>query len=264
VIIYKITCKINNKVYIGQTIKSIDHRWKEHLSASIKGQSLFYRAIKKYGADSFLIEVLENCTSEEELNLREVFWIKKFSSFGDNGYNLTEGGQGCNGYRHSDDVKTHLSKVHKGRKFSDEHLKNLGLAQKERMRRSPHGEDARKKMSEGAKNKKISDEHKKKISESNRLRALKNPMSQEKRDSFKERMNSIESIEKRKESMKNFRHSEETKKKISEKRKGKKLPPRSKEHRQKLSEAKRKRDEERKCKKILEENTGSHPSVLTD
>jgi len=65
--------------------------------------------------------------------------------------------------------------------------------------------------------------------------------------------------------MKNFRHSEETKKKMSEKRKGRKLPPRSEEHKQKLSEAKRKRDEERKCKKILEEEKGgSQLSVHMD
>jgi len=264
-IIYKITCKVNNKIYIGQTIKTVEQRWKEHVGTSIKGQSLFCRAIRKYGPDSFLVEVIESCSTEEDLNLREIFWIKEFSSFGDNGYNLTEGGQGCSGYHHTKDMKLHLSEIHKGRKFSDEHLKNLGLAQKERMKRSPHSEEARKKMSEGARNRKISEEHKKIISESNRLRALKNPMSGERRNSFKERMQSIEAAEKRKESMKNFRHSEETKKKMSEKKKGRKLPPRTEEHKQKLSESKRKLDEERKCKKILEEEKiGSLLLVHTD
>ena len=51
---------------------------------------------------------------------------------------------------------------------------------------------------------------------------------------------------------KGFNCSEETKRKMSESRKGRKVPPRSEEHKRKLSEAKRKRDKERKCKKALE------------
>lgn len=92
--IYKITNKINNKSYIGQSI-NIEQRWKEHkkriynLNCSEYNKPL-YRSIRKYGLENFTFEVLEEC-SQELLNEKEQYWIKKFNSF-EEGYNLTPGG----------------------------------------------------------------------------------------------------------------------------------------------------------------------------
>ena len=44
-IIYKITNKINGKVYIGQTVNSLQQRWREHRNA--RDKNLFHNAIRK-------------------------------------------------------------------------------------------------------------------------------------------------------------------------------------------------------------------------
>lgn len=90
--IYKITNLINGKVYIGKTERSIEKRFKEHLSDS-KSDSInrpLHSAIKKYGFSNFKIELLEET---EECNEREMFWIKYYNSY-DCGYNATVGGDG--------------------------------------------------------------------------------------------------------------------------------------------------------------------------
>lgn len=68
--IYKITNNINSKVYIGQTIGTIEKRFNEHKRAAIKGcHYALHRAIKKYGIDNFSveeIELLRNLYQEKE------------------------------------------------------------------------------------------------------------------------------------------------------------------------------------------------------
>lgn len=96
-LIYKHTNKINGKVYIGQTKQSPTSRWKNGLGYSDKHNSVFSRAIKKYGWNNFDHEIIEeNISSQEQANLREIFWIKHFNSYigfdNTNGYNMTLGG----------------------------------------------------------------------------------------------------------------------------------------------------------------------------
>lgn len=58
--IYKITNTINDKVYIGKTTRTIEERWKEHLN-SIKDKDFkIYRAFRKYGVKTFLLNQLKN------------------------------------------------------------------------------------------------------------------------------------------------------------------------------------------------------------
>lgn len=85
--IYKITNKINKKAYIGQSI-DIERRWQEHIHED--RQSYIHNAIKKYGINNFSFEIIEEC-SKEELDEKEIFWIKYYNTF-ENGYNLTLGG----------------------------------------------------------------------------------------------------------------------------------------------------------------------------
>ena len=93
--IYKITNKINGKLYIGQTSNTIANRWKEHCKnlnkENCKDRPL-YRAMKKYGIENFLIEQVEEC-SENLVLERERYWIEYFGSF-KYGYNATLGGDG--------------------------------------------------------------------------------------------------------------------------------------------------------------------------
>lgn len=96
--IYKIINLNNNKVYIGRS-NNIERRWKDHLRYSNNPSSREYhsplhRAIRKYGIDSFKLEILEE-TLLEDLNSKEQYWIEHFQShLSDKGYNLTLGGQG--------------------------------------------------------------------------------------------------------------------------------------------------------------------------
>lgn len=90
--IYIIKNKINNKVYIGQTIKDINIRFYNHKIASKYEDTKFYRALKKYGIENFYIELIEQVPIEE-LNKREQYWINQYDSY-KNGYNSTLGGDG--------------------------------------------------------------------------------------------------------------------------------------------------------------------------
>lgn len=91
-IIYCITNLINNKKYIGQTRFSLEHRWKQHLQDAKSGlDRKFYCAIRKYGEHSFKTEVLCCCSSLEELNEMETYYIKLFDTVR-KGYNYGYGG----------------------------------------------------------------------------------------------------------------------------------------------------------------------------
>ena len=93
--IYKVTNKINGKIYIGQTIQSVKDRWYRHCSKSgISEAELnthFKRAILKYGKDNFTIETIEMCDSLQ-LDKREKFYISYYNSYKE-GYNSTLGGK---------------------------------------------------------------------------------------------------------------------------------------------------------------------------
>lgn len=94
-IIYRVTNKINGKVYIGQTIQSLKDRWYRHCAkknlSKAEMNMHIKRAIFKYGKENFDIEVLEECDSSM-LNERERYYISYFDSY-HNGYNSTPGGQ---------------------------------------------------------------------------------------------------------------------------------------------------------------------------
>lgn len=93
--IYKITNKINKKIYIGKTTLTVEGRWKEHCRDYKRERyekRPLYSAMRKYGIDNFFIEEVEKCDIEL-LNKRECFWIEYYGSF-KNGYNATKGGDG--------------------------------------------------------------------------------------------------------------------------------------------------------------------------
>lgn len=118
--IYKITNKINGKSYIGQSIH-IEERWKEHLYRNSSHTSLIKLALQKYGANNFTFEVIEEC-NQEELDKKEIYWIKYFDTY-NNGYNLTLGG--------SQGFKFDIDKVYDEYKKTDnitQTAKNIGCS----------------------------------------------------------------------------------------------------------------------------------------
>ena len=93
--IYQIKNKINNKIYVGKTLETIEKRWKEHCNDYLKKKTEkrpLYIAMKKYGIENFFIEVIEECFPED-INERERYWIEYLGSFKE-GYNATLGGDG--------------------------------------------------------------------------------------------------------------------------------------------------------------------------
>ena len=95
-IVYKITNKINDKIYIGKTIKSLDERFKEHCKLSkINCRSPFHKAIKKYGKENFICEIIFNWLNDQELNEMEKYFICNYSKQ-NNLYNISIGGDGGN------------------------------------------------------------------------------------------------------------------------------------------------------------------------
>lgn len=92
VIIYKSTNKINQKVYIGQTKHCLSLRKSQHLYESRRSDYIFYKAIRKYGWDSFIWETICRCNTREELVDMEFHYIKQYHShMSEGGYNMTYG-----------------------------------------------------------------------------------------------------------------------------------------------------------------------------
>ncbi len=112
--IYKITNTKNNKLYIGITKEpNPKDRWMGHIY-SIRGGTgcpLLMKAFNKYGEEAFKFEVIIICF-DEDLNIYEKEYIKKYNSLAPNGYNAHEGGEfGGNflGKKHTEATKRIMS-----------------------------------------------------------------------------------------------------------------------------------------------------------
>ena len=122
-VVYLITNKINGKKYVGQTVSSLNKRWREHCA---KGFAL-NSAIKKYGKNNFKIEIVATASTITILNKFEELVIKKYNTTTPNGYNIRQGGDNK---RHSEETKLKMSKAAMGRKVSDETRKRNSEAHK--------------------------------------------------------------------------------------------------------------------------------------
>lgn len=94
--IYKITCLVNGKVYIGLTTTSIEQRWKGHIRDSKRSTKHLYASMRKYGIENFNIEQLDEADDFEKLGELERHYIKEYNSTNSEfGYNNTHGGEKC-------------------------------------------------------------------------------------------------------------------------------------------------------------------------
>lgn len=148
--IYKITTTMSDKVYIGQTTRTIEQRFAEHLkhsTAEDKKTLHLYLAMAKYGKDTFSVEQLDTAQSQEELNEKECYWINFYNSI-NNGYNMMQGGNNENPMN-SDIVKAKhdakmrsvevrtkisetMSKLRTTQGFSDEHKQKIRESREKR------------------------------------------------------------------------------------------------------------------------------------
>jgi len=168
--IYKSVNKQTGQVYIG-----FDSKWPNrqivHKSASKKGNSKFYNAIRKYGWESFHWEVVyQSKDREHTLKIMEPFFIEQFDSF-NKGYNLTLGGDGTFGHYVPESARQKISDTHRGKTLSQNHIKILiekgkSLTGKNNpMYGKTLTEEHKRKISESTKgiSKPITDEHKKNL-----------------------------------------------------------------------------------------------------
>lgn len=171
-IIYRATNKINGKMYIGQTIQPLKLRIKNHLRSTCL--SHFKKALLKNGIENFEWIVLYETDNKEDLNDNEIYFIKLFNSL-ENGYNMTEGGEGSYGFKHTEESKRIISekaKLRGGHPHTEEHKKYMSDVMKGKNKNfgednnfygKKHKDDSKIKMSNAKKGVKLSEEHKDKI-----------------------------------------------------------------------------------------------------
>lgn len=186
----------NGKKYVGITCRNVKKRWGSD-GQGYKSCRYFHSAIVKYGWDNIIHEIIADGLSEVEAKKLEKDLISIYKTRNRlYGYNMTDGGDGVCGYRHSEEAKKKmgakhkgaqvtketrlkLSKAGKGRIVTEETLKKMSAAQKgrqftesarEKMSLAKigncnrlgikHTDEARAKMSASKKGKKLTDETK--------------------------------------------------------------------------------------------------------
>ena len=184
--IYLITDTTNGMKYTGKHHYHIEGQ----LDPSYHGSGVIIKNIYKKRPETLKEEYIKTCYSEEEMCSDEQYYIKLFKTLWPNGYNLTEGGDGCVA---SEETRKKMSQNHYdcsgenhpmfGKKHSEETKKKLSDSHKGKPspnKGKPMSEEQKKKISESKKN--ISDETRKKMSESHKGKPSPNkgkPMSEE-------------------------------------------------------------------------------------
>ena len=196
--VYLVTNKVNGKKYVGCTKFSIEKRWNGHVCDATRknSQVVLGHAIRKHGKDAFEVSLLEECSSIEEMKEAEEDWINELKTncfeYPENGYNMTNGGDGLWGHQFSEKSRKLMSEARKGIQYSDETKKRISDGHKG----LKPSLETRKKMSEAHKGKIISNEARENMSirQSNRtlehrkklsLSRLGKPMSLETREKIR-------------------------------------------------------------------------------
>lgn len=124
--IYFILCTTNNKYYVG-----MDSYWplrkKSHLRYLKKNKhqnNHLQAAWNKYAEESFKFGILEQCSSYEDLIKKETYWIGRLNSY-EEGFNQTIGGEGCRGYKQTEEHKAKVINSNRGKKRSEEIKKEI-------------------------------------------------------------------------------------------------------------------------------------------
>jgi group I intron endonuclease len=163
-IVYITINLINGKKYIGKDIKNNP----KYLGSG----SLFKEAVKKYGKENFKKEILEICSTIDELERRETYWIEYFNAIKDNMfYNIRENVK--NWYSKADEnkkqyVKNKISLSNKGKKLSNETKEKISKSNLGKIKGKYHTEESKLKISMKNKGRKHTLEEKQKISKNSK------------------------------------------------------------------------------------------------
>lgn len=260
-IIYKITNQLNQKVYIGQTV-NLHRRWQAHKNYAKNPETTgqyIHRAMAKYGADSFTIEIVDFGLCVSQANCLERYYIQLYDSRNrECGYNISMGGDFI--------WNTGLPKEQQpryGKKNSQLHNERISRANIGRRVIISH--DTRRKISASLMGHHISSETKWKISKANTGHAVsleaRHNMSKAKRGDKHPNYGRCLSEETRKkisQSNTGKTHSSETKGKLSAYNVGKTLTQEIRDKIAKSNMGKIMSDETKR--KIGEKNKGRHMS----
>ncbi len=136
-VVYVLTNTVNGMCYVGKTEKDPEKRWDSHIKAAerVRPKHYLHRAIRKYGVEKFTAEVVQRCRTAETLNAAEKRWVRKLDSMAPGGYNMTAGGDGVVGGKHSTASRKKISAA-SIRWFADQanHAKFLTAVQSEACR----------------------------------------------------------------------------------------------------------------------------------
>jgi len=156
--IYKTTNLINGKIYIGKSEKDFNENY--------YGSGLILKkAIKKYGKDNFIVELIEKHDNIDSLNDREKYWIDYHSK---NSYNIAEGGSGgwtIKGYN-DEEYNNFVDKMTKINRDKSKHVSKIISDMWEDKNSIYNTEEYRNKLSDACKIRKWSDKTKDKIRQS--------------------------------------------------------------------------------------------------
>ena len=132
--VYLLKNLVTGKGYVGQTIQPLHKRLADHIwtatTVNKEYKCAIHNAIAKYGIENFKIEVLQECSTQDELNSAEVHWIAVHSTLVPKGYNLREGG-GSRG-KASSETRLKMSAAAKGQIVSQETRLKIAAARKGR------------------------------------------------------------------------------------------------------------------------------------
>lgn len=204
--IYAITNDVNQKVYIGlHSGRDLRTRWATHRAHAKRGsRALISLALRKHGEEKFhIVSVWSGHVSVTKLYALEKYFISSFGTRTPSGYNMTYGGDGTIGYRHTDAERQRRSEKMRmqiktgnipsllGTRRDPKIGQKISITRTGKKNKKPFSDEVRRHISEGLKGNKYSLGHKW----------------------------SSESIAKRTASRAGYHHSEETKKKMSETKK---------------------------------------------
>ena len=154
----------SNKAYIGITCDDVKKRWKNGHGYTKDHQYAMYRAIQKYGWDNFEHIIFANDLSEEQAKHIEMLLIALYktncSKYNNPayGYNMTDGGDGSIGHKHSNETRKKMSDIAKHR---------FSIPENNPMYDKKHSEETRHKISEKRKGSNLPEDVKEKIRQSN-------------------------------------------------------------------------------------------------
>lgn len=143
----------SGKSYIGITASTTEQRFAEHIYNAKRGLGRgINRALRKYGHENAKVTTLVLADAWDYLVDLERKVIALFKTKAPHGYNMTDGGEGSLGYKHTPEALKKMGTVHRGQKHHTQ----------------PHSAEAKAKMSAAATGRKLSEATKAKIGAASR------------------------------------------------------------------------------------------------